>query len=81
MIKYPLNTEKTIRVLESENKIVFVVDASDTKASIKKDIEAQFNVKVLSVNTLRTLTGKKKAVIRLSPETPAMDIATKLGMM
>jgi ribosomal protein uL23 len=81
MIKYPLNTEKGIRALEADNKLVFIVDSKDKKADIKKALEEQFNVKILSVNTTKTLTGKKKAVVRLSPETPAMDVATKLGMM
>ena len=39
-----------------------------------------FKVKVLKVNTL-ILKGKKKAYIRLAPENPAIDIATKLGIM
>ena len=81
MIRFPLNTEKGIRSLEADNKLVFIVDKHDTKAEIKKAIESQFNVKVLSVNTLRTLTGEKKAMVRLSPDTPALDVATKLGMM
>ena len=81
MIRFPLNTEKSIRVMESDNTLVFVVDSKDTKDSIKKAVQEQFNVKVLSVNTLITLTGKKKAVVRLSPETPAIDVMTKLGLM
>ncbi len=81
MIRNPLNTEKSIRMMESSNKLVFVVDKDDTKADIKKAIEEQFKVKVLKVTTSTSLTGRKKAFVTLSQEFPAIDVATKLGMM
>ena len=39
IIKYPLSTEKAIRLMESENKLVFVVDDKASKQEIKKAIE------------------------------------------
>ncbi len=39
IIKYPLATEKSIRLMESENKLIFVVDKKATKSDIKKAIE------------------------------------------
>jgi len=67
--------------MESENKLVFIVDRSATKASTKKEIEEMFKVKVTGINFLVTPQGKKKAYVRLSEDTPALDIATQLGMM
>ena len=81
MIKHPVNTEKAIRMMESDNKLIFVVDRKDTKADIKRAIEEQFGAKVASVHTTITLQGVKKAVVRFSPETPAIDVATKMGLM
>ncbi|MFT4325896.1 MAG: 50S ribosomal protein L23 [Candidatus Woesearchaeota archaeon] len=81
MIRYPLSTEKAIRLLESENKMIFVVDLKDTKSQIKQELESSFKVKVLKVNTLIDRDGKKRAIISLSPETPAIDLATNLGLM
>jgi ribosomal protein uL23 len=81
IIKYPLSTEKSIRLMESENKIVFVVDSKAKKPEIKKAIEETFNVKVVNVNTSNDSKGRKKAYVRLSDETPAIDLATKLGLM
>jgi len=81
VIKYPLSTEKSIRLMESENKLVFVVDRRSTKKSIKEDLEKIFSVKIKSVNTLVTPEGKKKAYVKFSDETPAIDLATKLGLM
>ena len=36
IIKYPLSTEKSIRLMEAENKLIFVVNKSATKKEIKK---------------------------------------------
>jgi len=80
-IKYPLATEKAVRMMEVENKLVIIVDRRATKNDIKKAAEELFNVKVLKVSTLNTPDNKKKAYILLSPETPAIDVATKLGLM
>ncbi len=81
VIKYPLATEKSIRLMESQNKLVFVVDKKATKQDIKKAIETMFKAKVTSVNTLHAVTGEKRAYITFAKETPAIDIATSLGIM
>lgn len=81
VIKYPLSTEKSIRMMESDNILAFVVERKAKKPEIKKELEGMFKVKILSVRTLILPTGKKKAYIKLSPETPAIDIATQLGMI
>ena len=81
IIKYPLATEKSIRLMESENKLVFVVDRKANKKEIKEAIEKMFKVKINKVNTLVDPEGKKRAYIKFSDETPAIDIATQLGLM
>ena len=81
VIKYPLATEKSIRLMESENKLIFVVDISARKQEIAKAIEDEFNVKVVNVRTLIDTKGRKKAYVSFSDETPAIDVATKLGLM
>ena len=80
-IKYPLSTEKSIRLLEAENKLVFAVNLKATRKDIKKEIENMFKVKVLKVNTYVTQNGEKRAYVKLSPENPAIDIATEFGLM
>lgn len=80
-IKYLLGTEKAVRILESDNKLVCIVDKKTTKQQIKKAVEEAFKVKVIKLNTLVTPQGKKKAYITLSAETPAIDVATELGLM
>ena len=80
VIKHPLSTEKSIRLMESENKLIFVVDKKATKPEIKSAIEKAFNVKVESVKT-HIMGGEKRAYVRFAMDTPAIDIATQLGLM
>ncbi|MBT5023382.1 50S ribosomal protein L23 [Candidatus Woesearchaeota archaeon] len=81
VIKYPLSTEKSIRLMEAENKLIFIVDMRSKKPEIKKAVEELFKVKVEKVTTLITPKGKKKAFVKLSMDTPALDVATDLGLM
>lgn len=79
--KYPLATEKSIRLMESENKLIFVVEKSAKKGEIKKSIEKAFKAKVVSVKTVNSPDGRKRAYVRFAKDKPAIDIATELGMM
>ena len=81
IIKHPLSTEKSIRLMESENKLIFVIDRKATKQDVKKAIEEYFKVKVVKVNTLVTSGGQKRAYVKFSMETPAIDVATQMGIM
>lgn len=80
LIKYPLLTEKTIKLIE-QNQYCFAVDSHATKLLVKKAVEQLFQVKVLSVNTslqavkkrrVGKFIGKKsqykRAVVTLAPE-------------
>lgn len=80
VIKYPVSTEKGLRLMESENKLLFVIDKKATKAEVKKSVESMFKVKVVSVNTF-IMAGKKRAYVKLGKENPAIDVATQLGMV
>lgn len=52
IIKSPIITEQTTKLIESQNKYTFKVDKKANKVEIKKAIEAIWKVKVLSVNTI-----------------------------
>ena len=60
IVKYPILTEKTIRLIE-QNQYSFAVDLKADKPAIKSAIEQLFDVKVISVNT-SLLTLKKRRV-------------------
>lgn len=80
VIKRPLSTEKAVRVMEAENKLVFEVANKATKQMIKKSVENLFNVKVQDVTTTVTKEGKKRAYVTLK-EGVAADIMTQMGLM
>lgn len=81
IIKAPLATEKSIRLMESENKLIFIVDKKATKPQIKEELQSLFSVKITAVNTLIGPDAKKRAYVTFSDETPAVDLATKLELM
>lgn len=81
IIKAAVATEKAIRLMETENKLVFVVDKKADKADIKQAIEELYNVKITKVNTLVGPDAIKRAYVTFSDETPAIDVATKLELM
>jgi len=81
IVKHPLSTEKSIRLMESENKMIFAVSKKSTKKEIKKAIEEMFKVEVEHVNTFISQDGEKRAYVKFSPKNPAIDIATQMGIM
>lgn len=81
IIREFLSTEKAIKLIESQNTLVVIVDKNATKKDIKNEIEKTLNVKVRKVNTLITPQGEKKAYVKLEPEFKASDIAHKLGIL
>ncbi|MEK6920669.1 MAG: 50S ribosomal protein L23, partial [Nanoarchaeota archaeon] len=50
-IRYPLATEKAIRMIEAENTMTFEVERKAKKADIKKQVQELYKVKVEKVNT------------------------------
>ncbi len=81
VIQHPLMTEVTSRILETENKLVFIVDVKSTKRDVKRAVEELYEVKVSKVNVAITPKGKKKAFVKLHPEYKAVDVAIKLGIL
>jgi large subunit ribosomal protein L23 len=81
VLLYPSMSEKSIRLIEAENKIAFIVRQNATKAEIKRAFENAFTVKVAQITTVIDQDAHKKAFIRLSKEFLASDIATRLGII
>ena len=80
IVKYPILTEKTIRLIE-QNQYSFAIDPKANKVDLKQAIEQLFDVKVISVNTsllplrkrrVGKFIGKKarykRAIVKLAPE-------------
>jgi len=81
ILKRPITTEKSMLEMENNNAICFIVDDQSNKERIKKEFEEIFEVKVDKINTMMTTNGEKKAIIKISDEFSAEDIAIKLGLM
>lgn len=80
MIIKPLTTEKAIRLIELNNTLVFKVDKRNNRKEIAKEVEDRFKVKVKKINILNRGTDKI-AYVTLKKENPAIDVATKLGVI
>ena len=80
VVRNPISTEKAVRIMEAENKLVFIVDKKATKTEIRQALEEIFKIKAVKINTLIN-HGVKKAYVTLSKETKAIDIATQMGLI
>ncbi len=81
IVMYPLMTEVASRILEAENKLVFIVNIKSSKEEIKRAVEELYEVKVEKVNVAITPKGLKKAFVKLHPDSKAVDVAIKLGIL
>ncbi len=76
----PIVTEKAVMMIERENVLTFQVEKRKTRTEIKKEIEEMFNVKIEKIRVL-IKNGKKYVYVKLKPKFPAIDVATKLGLI
>ncbi|HLA23177.1 MAG TPA: 50S ribosomal protein L23 [Candidatus Nanoarchaeia archaeon] len=76
----PLTTEKAVMMIERENILTFETGKRKTKESLKKEIEEIFDVRVEKIRSL-IRNNKKYFYVKLKKEFPAIDVATRLGLM
>lgn len=81
ILKRPIITEKTLKLVSEQNTYAFVVDKQANKNQIKKAVEDHFKVRVIAVKIItiprktkrrgvtrfKTIitTGRKKAFVKL----------------
>ena len=80
IILNPYITEKTFELVETEKKICFIVERTASKVAIKNAINTLYEQKAISVNTARTVYGKK-AFAEFESVDIARELATKIGML
>ncbi len=76
----PLVTEKAVMLIESQNTLVFRTDKKTNKTEMKKEIESLFGVKVDKVRVV-VKGNYKNFYVKLKKDFPAIDVATKIGMI
>jgi large subunit ribosomal protein L23 len=81
VIKYPTMTERSVYMIENENKLVFIVHREATKNDIAKAVKALYQVEAQEINTLIDRQGEKKAFIKLKEDYSASEVAIKLGIL
>ena len=80
VIDYPLVTEKAMNAMDFQNKLQFVVDMDATKGDVREEVESRYDVSVADVNTMVTMQGTKKAIVTLSEDDDAQDVASRIGV-
>jgi large subunit ribosomal protein L23 len=75
-----VSSEKAMKMIEVDNILVFATNRQVKRNELKKEIEELFDVKIDSINTL-IKKNKKYAYVKLNKSNPAIDVATKLGMI
>ena len=80
IIVRPYITEKTLAMVENEQKICFLVKKEASKLMIQEAVKMLYNENTISVQTARTIYGKK-AFVKFESIDKARDLATKIGML
>lgn len=81
VIKYPTMTERSMYMIENENKLIFMVHREASKSDIAKAVKELYQVEASEVNTLIDRQGEKKAFIKLKEGFSASEVAIKLGIL
>jgi len=81
VIKYPTMTERSVYMIENENKLIFIVNREATKPQIATAIKELYQVEAKEINTLINRQGEKKAFIKLKEGFSASEVAIKLGIL
>ncbi|ESR37984.1 hypothetical protein CICLE_v10029426mg [Citrus x clementina] len=81
ILKYPLTTESAMKKIEDNNTLVFIVDIRADKKKIKDAVKKMYDIQAKKVNTLIRPDGTKKAYVRLTPDSDALDVANKIGII
>ena len=59
VIKYPMMTERSVNMIENENKLIFIVNREADKDDIAKAVKELYEVEAETVRTLITRQGRR----------------------
>ena len=79
VLLHPIVTEKTMRLMDENTCLEFLVRRTSSKGDIKKAVETLFSCQVDTVNTRITREGKR-AIVKFGGETSAEDIGMRIGV-
>jgi large subunit ribosomal protein L23 len=79
VVMHPYVTEKTMVLMEEQNKLEFVVARTANKKDIKLAVEKLFEIKLVEVRTFIAKDGKH-AIVKLKKEYSAEDVGMRIGV-
>lgn len=79
ILLHPIVTEKTMRLMDENNCLEFLVRRTASKTEVKASVEQLFSCQVATVNTRITKDGKR-AIVKFGGETSAEDIGMRIGV-
>jgi len=79
VVRHPYVTEKTMTLMEKENKLEFIVDRRANKKEIRLAIEKLLDIKIDYVHTYISEEGKH-AIVRLNKDYSAEDVGMRIGV-
>jgi large subunit ribosomal protein L23 len=74
-------TERSLNMIENENKLIFIVNRNANKKDISSAVEKLYEIEAENIRTLITSKGQKKAFVKLKEQYDASDLAIKLGIL
>lgn len=81
IILYPLTTERSVKMIQEENKLLFIVQRKADKKEIARAVKELYEVEVEEVRTSIDRRGRKRALVKLKEGYRASDIAVRLGIL
>ncbi len=80
IILHPHVSERTFELVMNDSVICMVAARDATKPQIREAVSVLYDMDAISVNTARTVYGKK-AFVKFADNEKAKDLATKMGML
>ncbi|XP_034861543.1 60S ribosomal protein L23a-like [Mirounga leonina] len=77
----PLTTELAMKKTEDNDTLLFVVDVKTNKRHIKQAMKKLYDIDVVKINTLIKPDEENKAYFQLAPDSGALDVANKSGII
>lgn len=81
IVLYPLTTERSVKMIQEENKLLFIVLRKASKKEIARAVKELYEVEVEEVRTSIDREGRKRAFVKLKKGYSASDIAVRLGIL
>ena len=80
-IIYALTTEKSVSMIEKDNKLTFIVEKTATKKDIAQEVKKSYGEGVTNVRMINAFNGNKKAIVKFQRKGAASDVASKLKLI